>query len=279
MYTLTKRIQLNENTVLISVKAPLVAARCLPGQFVVLMVHEKGERIPLTVADYDREQGTVSMIFQSVGGSTRLLAQKKCGEDLFAVVGPLGKPSDLQGIQKAAVIGGGLGCAIAYPVARALHEQGCETELIAGFRSREQVILLEEMAAVSKHLTLMTDDGSMGEKGFVTDALRRLLEQGERFDAVYAVGPLPMMKFVCRLTESYGIPTVVSMNSIMIDGTGMCGCCRLTVGGKIRFACVDGPEFDGHAVDFDEAIARNTAYRAQEREADCRLLRKAEEHE
>ena len=236
-----------------------------------------GERIPLTIADYDRERQTVTIIFQVVGRTTKLLDQLEVGDSILDFVGPLGKPSEVEGLKKVCVIGGGVGCAIAYPTAKALYNNGTEVTVISGFRNKDLVILQEEFAAVSSKSYLVSDDGSTGKKGLVTNVLEELIEQGEQFDEVIAIGPLPMMKFVCLLTKKYGIKTVVSMNPIMIDGTGMCGCCRLSVGGEMKFACVDGPDFDGHLVDFDETMARNSAYRAFEqkaREADCNLFKK-----
>ena len=270
------REELNTAVTRMVIDAPLVAGKAEPGQFVILRTHENGERIPLTVADYDREKGTVTVIFQVVGATTEKLNHMEPGEYLCDFVGPLGRPTETEGIRKAAVIGGGVGCAIAWPVARRLHEQGCEVHSIIGFRSRDMVILEHEFDRVSDRLFRMSDDGSFGEKGLVTDALRILLERGETYDRVIVIGPLPMMKFVCALTKQYGVKTVASMNSIMIDGTGMCGCCRLTVGGKVRFACVDGPDFDGHQIDFDEAIARASSYHEFERQAweeTCNLFR------
>lgn len=264
MYKIVERVQLNPQVVLMQIEAPLVAAKCQAGQFIILRVDETGERIPLTVADYDREAGLVTIIFQVVGKTTSVLAGKQQGDYISDFVGPLGVASHLEGIQKAAVIGGGLGCAIAYPQAKALYENGAEVDLIAGFRNRDLVILQDRMQAVSTRLHIMTDDGSDGEKGLVTQKLEELIEQGHRYDAVIAIGPLVMMKFVAQLTRRYGIKTIVSMNPIMIDGTGMCGGCRLTVGGKVKFACVDGPDFDGHEVDFDEAIRRSRMYRPRE---------------
>ena len=247
--------------------APLIATKVQAGQFVILRVAEDGERIPLTVADYNRVEGTITIIFQTVGATTLALSRLQVGESLQDLVGPLGRATETDGLKKVAVIGGGVGTAIAYPVAKKLHEQGAEVHCIVGFRHRDLVILQEEFAAVSKRLITLTDDGSFGEKGLVTDALRRLIESGERYDEVIAIGPLPMMKYVSILTKEFDVKTVVSMNPVMIDGTGMCGGCRLTVGGQTRFACVDGPEFDGHQVDFDEAMERSRLYHEQERHA------------
>ena len=230
------------------------------------------KRIPLTIADYDREAGTITIIFQIVGATTTLLSKKEEGECLADFVGPLGNPSKTEGYKKVAVIGGGVGCAIAYPVAKALHENGAEVHSIVGFRNKDLVILEDDFKDVSDKYVLMTDDGTAGEKGLVTNALENLINEGNDYDLVMAIGPLVMMKFVCKLTEKYNIKTVVSMNPIMIDGTGMCGGCRLRVGGETKFACVDGPEFDGHLVDFDAAIERSAMYREFEREASCNLM-------
>lgn len=277
MYRIVEKERLNPSVTRMSVEAPMVARKAQAGQFIILRVHEDGERIPLTIADYDRERQTVTIIFQVVGRTTKLLDQLEVGDSILDFVGPLGKPSEVEGLKKVCVIGGGVGCAIAYPTAKALYNNGIEVTVISGFRNKDLVILQEEFAAVSSKSYLVSDDGSTGKKGLVTNVLEELIEQGEQFDEVIAIGPLPMMKFVCLLTKKYGIKTVVSMNPIMIDGTGMCGCCRLSVGGEMKFACVDGPDFDGHLVDFDETMARNSAYRAFEqkaREADCNLFKK-----
>ena len=277
MFTILKKERLNPTVSRMVVKAPFVARKAEPGQFIIFRAHEDSERIPLTIADFDREAGTVTVIYQIVGASTMELDAMREGEALCDFVGPLGKPTQTDGIKKVAVVGGGVGCAIAYPVARKLHDLGCEVHAVVGFRSSDLVILEEEFAAASDRLILMTDDGSRGEKGLVTAALEKLIEEGNAYDEVIAIGPLVMMKFVCAVTKRYGIKTVVSMNPIMIDGTGMCGGCRLTVGGETKFACVDGPDFDGHLVDFDEAMKRGTMYREFEqhaREAHCNLLNK-----
>jgi len=276
MYEIVKKRSLNrENSVLeMVVRAPLVARNCRPGQFIIFCLDEAGERIPLTIADYDRQQGTVTIMFQPVGRSTGRLALLREGDFIRDFAGPFGKPTEMEGLRRAAVVGGGLGCAIAYPIAKGLHEHGVEVDMIAGFRNRDIVLLEEEMRAVSAHLYITTDDGSYGEKGFTTDRLRALLEAGRQYDRVIAIGPPVMMKFVCAVTKPFGVPTVVSLDPIMIDGTGMCGCCRVTVGGETRFACVDGPEFDGQLVDWDELIARNGFYHEEEqqgREHLCRL--------
>lgn len=279
MFEILNREELNPTVVKIDVYAPYVARKAEAGQFIILRTDEEGERIPLTVADYNREQGTVSVIFQKVGATTDKLAQMKVGDYISDFAGPLGKPTETEGLTKVAVVGGGVGCAIAYPVAKKLHEKGCEVHSIVGFRTRDLVILEKEFLSVSDKYVLMSDDGTAGEKGLVTDALRKLIESGEKYDEVIAIGPVIMMKFVSALTREYGIKTVVSMNPIMIDGTGMCGGCRLSVGGKMKFACVDGPEFDGHEVDFDEALRRGAMYREFEkhaREKQCNLLKMKE---
>ena len=279
MYEIVTKEILNPTVIKMEILAPAVAKKALPGQFIILRVDEKGERIPLTVAGYDREKGTVTIIFQVVGATTECLRHKEVGESIQDFVGPLGTPTHTEGLKKVAIVGGGVGCAIAYPVAKELHDQGCTVHSIVGFRSRDLVILEQEFAACSEKLLKMSDDGSWGEKGLVTDALRNLLEAGEQYDEVIAIGPLVMMKFVCALTKEFDVKTVVSMNPIMVDGTGMCGGCRLTVGGKTKFACVDGPDFDGHAVDFDEAIQRAAMYKEFERHAyeeTCNLFKKAE---
>ena len=277
MYKIVSRKQLNPTVVQMDILAPAVAKRAKAGQFIILRVDSEGERIPLTVAGYDRAAGTVRIIFQTVGATTDLLATKKEGEDIADFVGPLGKATEIEGLREVCVVGGGVGCAIALPVVQALHEAGCRVHAIIGFRNKDLVILEEEIAAASDALTVMTDDGSYGQKGTVTAPLQVALEGGARYDRVITIGPLIMMKFVVATVKPYEIPVVVSMNPIMIDGTGMCGGCRLTVGGKTQFACVDGPEFDGYAVDFDEAMSRGTMYRdfeAHAREASCNLLAK-----
>ena len=266
MYPITEKQVLNENVVRMDVYAPLVARKAQPGQFIIFRTDEAGERIPLTIAGYDREKGTVTIIFQKVGYSTEKLADMECGDSLLDFVGPLGEPSETEGIRKAAVIGGGLGVAIAWPQAKALHDAGAEVDMIVGFRNESLIILKDEMNKAADDVTIMTDDGSNGMKGFVTQALEEKLKAGKQYDRIIAIGPLPMMKAVCEMTRPYGIRTIVSMNPIMIDGTGMCGGCRLTVGGEIKFACVDGPDFDGHLVDFDEAIARSRMFRNEERQ-------------
>lgn len=277
MFKIVRRRDLNPTVIMMDIEAPLVANKAKAGQFIILRVDEEGERIPLTVAGTNKKEGTVEIIFQVVGGSTLLLAHKQVGDYLQDFVGPLGEPSEVEGFNKVCVIGGGAGCAIALPVARALHENGAKVTSIVGFRNKDLVILEDEFKEVSDEYILMSDDGSVGTKGLVTNALEELLKKGEKFDRVICIGPLIMMKFVCLLTKKYNVKTVVSMNPIMIDGTGMCGCCRLTVSGKVKFACVDGPDFDGHEVDFDEAINRNKMYRDFERkkyEETCNLFKK-----
>ena len=277
MYKIVKRQPLNPTVTRMEIEAPLIAKKAKPGQFIILRVDENGERIPLTVAGYDREKGTVTIIFQIVGATTEKLNHLNEGECLHDFVGPLGVPTHVDGLKKVCVIGGGVGCAIALPIAEELHTMGAEVTSIIGFRNQDLVILEDEFKACSDHFTLMTDDGSYGEKGNVTAPLKTLLENGERFDEVIAIGPLIMMKFVCLTTKEYDQKTVVSMNPIMVDGTGMCGGCRLTVGGKTKFACVDGPDFDGHEVDFDEAMSRSRSYTSFERHAyeeACNLFKK-----
>ena len=276
MFKIIKKKELNPTVTLMEIDAPLIAKKAEPGQFIILRVDEAGERIPLTVADFDREKGTVTIIFQIVGATTAKLNRLNEGDCLHDFVGPLGVASHVEGLKKVAVIGGGVGSAIAYPIAKKLHALGAQVHTIVGFRNKDLVILEEEFRACSDVMKIMTDDGSYGQKGLVTDALKGLLDAGEQYDEVIAIGPLVMMKFVCKLTKEYGVKTVVSMNPIMIDGTGMCGGCRLTVGGKTKFACVDGPDFDGHEVDFDEAIERSGMYRDFERhqyEETCNLLK------
>ncbi len=268
---------------LMEIDAPLVAKKAEPGQFIILRIDEMGERVPFTVADFDREKGSVTIIVQAVGKTTRALSQLQTGDTILDFAGPLGMPTKLDGLKKVAVIGGGLGNAIAYPQAKKLHAMGADVTMIAGFRSTDFIILEKEMQAVSDRLIITTDDGSNGRKGFVTDRLGELLNDGERFDEVLAVGPLMMMRAVCRLTEGYHIPTTVSMNPVMIDGTGMCGGCRVIVDGKPRFACVDGPDFDGHLIDWDAAIQRQQMFKAQEKraceEGECRIRTNCERGE
>ncbi len=279
MNRILEKRELNPTVTLMKVDAPLVGRKAEPGQFIILRADENGERIPLTVADFDREAGTVTIIFQIVGAATATLNHLKEGEYIHDFVGPLGRPTHTEGLKKVAVVGGGVGCAIAYPVAKKLHAQGATVHSITGFRTKDLVILEKEFEAASDRVCKMSDDGSWGEKGLVTDALKKLIESGEQYDEVITIGPLIMMKFVCALTKRYGIKTIASMNPIMIDGTGMCGGCRLTVGGVTKFACVDGPEFDGHQIDFDEAMARGRMYQDFERHAyekACNLFKEAE---
>ena len=275
MYKIVKRQPLNEQVSLMVVHAPYVARRAQPGQFIILRVDDNGERIPLTIAGYDREKGDITIIYQKVGATTRLLDTLNEGDSLKDFVGPLGKASEFEGMHKVAVVGGGLGVAIAYPQAKALHDMGAEVDLIVGFRTEGLIILKDEFDKACTNLFVMTDDGSNGHKGFVTQALDEQLKAGVRYDAVIAIGPLMMMKAVSELTRPYGIKTIVSMNSIMIDGTGMCGGCRVTVGGQTKFACVDGPDFDGHLVDFDSALTRGRMFIEEEKAAAdkhvCRL--------
>ena len=275
MYKIIKKRVLNPTVVLMDIAAPAIAKKAEPGQFIILRVDEEGERIPLTIADFDRENGTVTIIFQIVGKTTKALSELEEGQFICDFVGPLGVASHVEGLKKVAVIGGGVGSAIAYPVAKKLHSLGAKVDVIVGFRNKDLLILEEEFKAASDRLFIMTDDGSYGEKGLVTAALEKLIKEGNEYDEVIAIGPLVMMKFVAQLTKQYGIKTVVSMNPIMIDGTGMCGGCRLTVGGKVKFACVDGPDFDGHEVDFDEAISRSSMYKDFEKDAlehHCNLM-------
>ena len=280
MYKIVRKKELNPTVTLMEIEAPRVAKKAEPGQFIILRVSETGERIPLTIADFNRDKGTVTIIFQIVGATTEELNHKNEGDFICDFVGPLGRATNTEGKKKVAVVGGGVGCAIGYPVAKKFFEQGTEVHAIIGFRNKDLVILEEEFKKASSKLVIMSDDGSAGKKGLVTDALRELIESGEEYDEVITIGPLIMMKFVCNLTKEYGIKTIASMNPIMIDGTGMCGGCRLTVGGETKFACVDGPEFDGHLIDFDEAMARSTMYKPFERkkhEETCNLFKMGDE--
>ena len=277
MFTIVKKERLNPTVTKMVIDAPFVARKAEPGQFIIFRANEDSERVPLTIAEFDREAGTVTIIYQIVGGSTMELDAMNEGEALQDFVGPLGVATHTEGLKKVAVVGGGVGCAIAYPVTKKLHYQGAQVHAVVGFRNKDLVILEDEFKAASDKLVMMTDDGSYGEKGLVTAALEKLIQEGNEYDEVIAIGPLVMMKFVCAVTKKYNIKTVVSMNPIMIDGTGMCGGCRLTVGGETKFACVDGPDFDGHLVDFDEAMKRGSMYREFEqhaREASCNLLHK-----
>ena len=277
-YKIVKKADLNSQIYLMEIEAPLVARKAAPGQFVILRIDEKGERVPFTIADFDKEKGTVTVIIQAVGKTTRDLSKLNEGDTILDFAGPLGIPTPLEGLKKVAVIGGGLGTAIAYPHAKKLKDLGAEVTAISGFRSKEYIILEDEMNAVSDKLIITTDDGSNGLQGFVTDRLREELESGEKYDEVIAIGPLVMMRAVCNLTKEFGIPTTVSMNPVMIDGTGMCGGCRVIVGGETKFACVDGPDFDGHKIDWDAAIKRQQMFKAYEKrsceEGKCRLTGK-----
>ncbi len=277
-YKIVKKADLNSQIYLMEIEAPLVARKAAPGQFVILRIDEKGERVPFTIADFDKEKGTVTVIIQAVGKTTKDLSKLNEGDTILDFAGPLGMPTPLEGLKKVAVIGGGLGTAIAYPQAKKLKELGAEVTAISGFRSKEYIILEDEMNSVSDKLIITTDDGSNGLQGFVTDRLREELESGEKYDEVIAIGPLVMMRAVCNLTKEFGIPTTVSMNPVMIDGTGMCGGCRVIVGGETKFACVDGPDFDGHKIDWDAAIKRQQMFKAYEKrsceEGKCRLTGK-----
>ena len=275
MFPIIKKKNLNNNVTLLEITAPLIAKKAKPGQFIILRIDEFGERIPLTIADFDREKGTVTIIVQAIGKTTMQLAALNEGDSILDLVGPLGMPTELDGAKKVCVIGGGVGCAIAYPQAKALHNMGAEVDIIAGFRSKDIVILEDEMKEVSDNLYITTDDGSYGEKGLVTTKLESLIAEGNEYDLVIAIGPVIMMKFVALTTKKYDIKTLVSLNPIMIDGTGMCGGCRVTVDGKTKFACVDGPDFDAHKVDFDELMLRNSTYKEDEAHA-CRLYGKGE---
>lgn len=276
MFEILEKKSLNPYVTLMKINAPRVTKKAEPGQFIILRTDIEGERIPLTIADFNRNEGSVTIIFQIVGATTEKLNHLNVGDCLCDFVGPLGRATETEGLKKVAVVGGGVGCAIAYPVTKKLYEMGVEVHSIVGFRNKELVILEDEFRNSSSKFVLMSDDGSAGEKGLVTDALRKLIESGEKYDRVITIGPLIMMKFVCGLTKEFNIPTVASMNPIMIDGTGMCGGCRLTVGGETKFACVDGPEFDGHLIDFDEAMARSSSYKPFEgkaREDTCNLFK------
>ncbi|NLK70750.1 MAG: sulfide/dihydroorotate dehydrogenase-like FAD/NAD-binding protein [Clostridiales bacterium] len=271
MFRIVKKRKLNKLVFLMEVEAPLIAKKALAGQFIIFRADERGERIPLTIADYNRENGTITIIFQAVGKSTQALSMLNEGDYILDVVGPLGVPTHIdEGVKRACIIGGGVGCAIAYPQAKALFNKGVIVDVIAGFRNKDIVILEDEFKAVCNELVITTDDGSYGKKGFVTDALKEFVDSGRKYDVVIAIGPVPMMKFVSKLTREYNIKTIVSLNPIMIDGTGMCGGCRVTVGGKVCYACVDGPDFDGHEVDFDELMLRNRTYKRYE--DSCKLM-------
>ena len=267
MYRIVRKEALKPTVILYEIEAPMVAKKAEPGQFIILRVDENGERIPITIHDYDREKGTVTIIVQTVGATTEKLSHKQQGDCLHDFVGPLGKPTETEGKKKVCVVGGGVGCAIAYPVLKKFHDCGAEVHAVVGFKNKDLVILEDDFRAVSDEMKLMTDDGTYGEKGLVTDALKQLIEAGNTYDEVFAIGPMMMMKFVSLTTKPYGLKTIVSMSPIMIDGTGMCGGCRISVGGETKFACVDGPDFDGHQVDWDLAVKRRGMYREFERHA------------
>ncbi len=277
MYRIVKKEALKPTVTLYEIEAPMVAKKAEPGQFIILRVDENGERIPITIHDYDREKGTVTIIVQTIGATTEKLRHKAEGEYIQDFVGPLGRPTETEGKKKVCVVGGGVGCAIAYPVLKKFHDCGAEVHAVVGFKNKDLVILEDKFRAASSVLKLMTDDGSYGEKGLVTDALKELIDAGNQYDEIFAIGPAIMMKFVSKTTEPYGIPTTVSMSPIMVDGTGMCGGCRLPVGGETKFACVDGPDFDGHKVDWDESLKRGKMYFDWERhkyEETCNLFSK-----
>lgn len=276
MFKIIDKVYLNNAVVLMKIYAPNVSQKAEPGQFVILRVEKYGERIPLTIADFDREKGLITIIFQVVGSTTKKLERLNVGDKIVDFVGPLGNKTELSSLKKVAVVGGGVGCAIAYPIVKKLHDLKAEVHTIVGFRNKDLIILEDEFRNFSDKFFVTTDDGSYGEKGFVTNTLEKLLSKGERYDEVIVIGPLIMMKLVCDLTKKYNVKTIVSMNPIMIDGTGMCGGCRVTVSGKVKFACIDGPDFDGHEVDFDEAMARSDMYKIFERkkyEETCNLLK------
>ena len=277
MYRIVTKEALKPTVILYEIEAPMVARKAQPGQFIILRVDENGERIPITIHDYNREKGTVTIIVQTVGATTEKLSHKQQGEFIQDFVGPLGRPTETEGKKKVCVVGGGVGCAIAYPVLKKFHDCGAEVHAVVGFKNKDVVILEDKFKSASDVMKLVTDDGSYGEKGLVTDALKQLIEEGNQYDEIFAIGPAIMMKFVSKTTEPYGIPTTVSMSPIMVDGTGMCGGCRLTVGGETKFACVDGPDFDGHKVDWDESLKRGKMYFDWERhkhEEVCNLFKK-----
>ena len=277
MYRIVRKEALKPTVILYEIEAPMVAKKAEPGQFIILRVDENGERIPITIHDYDREKGTVTIIVQTVGATTEKLSHKQQGEFIQDFVGPLGRPTETEGKKKVCVVGGGVGCAIAYPVLKKFHDCGAEVHAVVGFKNKDVVILEDKFKSASDVMKLVTDDGSYGEKGLVTDALKQLIEEGNQYDEIFAIGPAIMMKFVSKTAEPYGIPTTVSMSPIMVDGTGMCGGCRLTVGGETKFACVDGPDFDGHKVDWDESLKRGKMYFDWERhkhEEVCNLFKK-----
>jgi ferredoxin--NADP+ reductase len=273
LFQIVEKKKLNDAVTMVRIAAPLIAKKVLPGQFIIFRLDEFGERVPLTVADYDREGGTITLIFQAAGESTRQFAALEAGDAILDLVGPLGVPTELPEGTKSVCVIGGVGCAIAYPQAKHLHSLGLQVDTIVGFRNKDIVILEDEFRACSDNLYVCTDDGSYGTKGFVTNVLKEQLDGGKQYDVVIAIGPVPMMKFVCQTTKPYDVKTIVSLNPVMVDGTGMCGGCRVTVGGKTKYACVDGPDFDGHQVDFDELMRRNGTYREQEQHA-CHLYGK-----
>ena len=277
MFRIVKKEALKPTVILYEIEAPLIAKKAQPGQFIILRVDEDGERVPLTIHDYDREKGTVSIIVQIVGATTEKLMHKNEGDYIQDFVGPLGKATETEGKKKVCVVGGGVGCAIAYPVLKKFHDDGAEVHAVIGFKNKDLVILEDKFRAASSVLKVCTDDGSYGQKGLVTEALKELIDAGNQYDEIFAIGPMIMMKFVSLTTQPYGIPTTVSMSPIMIDGTGMCGGCRLAVGGEMKFACVDGPDFDGHKVDWNLAVKRNQMYRDWElhkHEEVCNLFKK-----
>ena len=277
MYRIVRKEALKPTVILYEIEAPMVAKKAEPGQFIILRVDENGERIPITIHDYDREKGTVTIIVQTVGATTEKLSHKQQGEFIQDFVGPLGRPTETEGKKKVCVVGGGVGCAIAYPVLKKCHDCGAEVHAVVGFKNKDVVILEDKFKSASDVMKLVTDDGSYGEKGLVTDALKQLIEEGNQYDEIFAIGPAIMMKFVSKTTEPYGIPTTVSMSPIMVDGTGMCGGCRLTVGGETKFACVDGPAFDGPKGAWDESLKRGKMYFDWERhkhEEVCNLFKK-----
>lgn len=273
VFKIIEKKQLNDVTFSMTIHAPLVAQNIQPGQFVMVMTDEDSERIPLTISDFDKEKGSVTIVFQAIGASTIKLSHKNEGEEIAHFAGPLGAATELEGIKNACVIGGGVGCAIALPQAKWLKNNGAMVDLVAGFRNKDIIILENEMIENSTNCIICTDDGSYGTKGFVTNVLKENIEKGKQYDCVIAIGPIPMMRAVSELTKEYGIKTIVSLNPIMIDGTGMCGGCRVKVGGQVKFACVDGPDFDGHQVDFAELMIRNNMYRKQEAEAKDHICR------
>jgi len=273
MYKIVSKRKLNDSMTWLVIEAPLVARKAKPGQFIILRTDEYGERIPLTMAGHDSEKGTIDIIYAAIGRTTMLLDQFEEGDALADVVGPLGKPTHMEGLKKVAVVGGGTGNALAYPLATGMHDAGIEVDMIAGFKNKDMVILEDEFRAGTDNLYITTDDGSYGEKGFTTDKLKELIDAGNKYDEIVAVGPPMMMKFVCKIAEEYGIPSVASLTAYMIDGTGMCGGCRCVVGGENKFVCVDGPEFDGSLVDWDELIKRNSFYKEQEAEDAAHICR------